>query len=106
MNFPNPYLSNKSKIELLERWLMVQSTLYYKTDTQLVEDYVYDNNGKQLMEYMVKFQRSFRASRYHYVFSDFEGSTGFYLYDRLNKYDKQCIDESVICCEHIQRSRC
>ena len=102
MNFPNPYLSDQSKIELLELWLVVQSTLYYKTDTQLVDDSVYDNNGKQLMEYMDKSPRSFRASRYNYAFYDFEGSTGCYLYDRLNKHDKKHVDEAVACCEHIQ----
>jgi hypothetical protein len=92
MNFINPYFTEKEKIDALQRWILVQSFLYYETDLQLVTDKVYDDNCKQLVGYQNEFRKAFKSSMYYYVFHDFDGSTGFDLYYRLNKEDKERLD--------------
>lgn len=83
MKFNNQYLTVLDKIELLERWLLIQSLLYYDYDDPLVEDYVYDNNMKQLYSLIQKNRELHKKSRYYCAFYDFEGSTGYYLFSRL-----------------------
>ena len=89
MKFANPYWSNKLKIETLQRWIIVHSILYYEMDNSVVEDKMFDANARQLVEMQSKFYDDAEESEYWYVFYDFDGSTGFDLYDRLNKKDKK-----------------
>lgn len=98
MQFRNPYMSNRAKMNLLEQWILVQSVLYYKTDKQLVDDFTYDNNGKQLLKMMNKYPHAFENTTFYSVFKDFEGSTGFYLYDKLRGENKRKIDTAVRMC--------
>lgn len=88
MEFKNPYWSKRTKIELLQKWIIVHSVLYYELNDSVVSDYMYDINCNQLVEYIKKYPKSFRKSNYHLIFKDFDGSTGFHLYKRLNKVQK------------------
>lgn len=83
MEFKNPYWSKKTKIELLQKWIIVHSAIYYELNDSIVSDTMYDNNCNQLMEYIKRFPKSFRRSLYYPVFKDFDGSTGFHLFTRL-----------------------
>lgn len=89
MNFRNPYLSKIEKANLLQRWIIVHSILYYVMDESFIEDRVYDANSRQLVRLLNSMtDREKRKTRYWYAFKDFDGSTGFHLHDRLKKEDK------------------
>ena len=88
MKFANPYWSNKLKIDALQRWIIVQSIVYYELDNSIVSDKEFDANAYQLVELQNSFPEEAKRSEYWYVFYDFDASTGFYIYDRLNKHDK------------------
>lgn len=62
---------------------MVQSYIYYILDDNIVNDFVYDKNTRQLIE--LQKQNPKIKSEYNYVFNDFEQGTGFDLINRLNK---------------------
>lgn len=89
MRFTNPYWSNKLRISALQRWVLIHSILYYELDTSLVSDKVFDEHAKWLVQMQNDYPDEAELSDYWYVFYDFDGSTGFDLYDRLNKRDKQ-----------------
>ena len=88
MKFRNPYWSKKLCISALQRWIIVHSILYYELDSSIVEDKTFDANSKQLVQMQHDYPNEAKASDYWYVFYDFDGSTGFDLYHRLNKEDK------------------
>ncbi len=88
MKFANPYWSNKIRIELLQRWIIVHSILYYELSDSIIEDRVFDANARQLVQMQNDFKEEAEESEYWYVFYDFDANTGFHLYDRLNKKDK------------------
>ena len=89
MRFNNPYWSNKLRINSLQRWIIVHSILYYELDFTLISDKIFDANAKQLVELQNTFPKDATKSKYWYVFNDFDGSTGFHLYNRLKKRDKE-----------------
>lgn len=88
MKFNNPYWSNKLRISTLQRWVIVQSIIYYELNSSLVSDKVFDSNAKQLVQMQKDFPDEAKESQYWYVFNDFDGTTGFDLYDRLKQKDK------------------
>ena len=77
-------------INYLQRWVLVQSILYYEFDKNAVSDFVYDKNAHQLADMMQKCA-NVQDSRYYYAFYDFEGSTGCHLKNRLNDADRDLI---------------
>jgi hypothetical protein len=77
MEFPSPYWSQKTKIELLERWILVHSYLYYDLNKSVASDHVFDKNSSQLVSFIIAFPEAFKESRYYYAMKDFDGSTGF-----------------------------
>lgn len=89
MKFSNPYWSNKLKISTLQRWLIVHSILYYELDNAIVSDKMFDANAYQLVQLQADFPKEAKKSQYWYVFYDFDGTTGFDIYDRLTKADKK-----------------
>lgn len=89
MKFTNPYWSNKLRISSLQRWVIVQSIIYYELSGSIVTDKVFDENARQLVQMQKDFPNEAKESEYWYLFYDFDGTTGFDLYGRLNKKDKQ-----------------
>lgn len=89
MRFNNPYWSNKLKISALQRWIIVHSILYYELNRSVVTDKVFDANAKQLVQMQEDFPDEAEEADYWYVFHDFDGTTGFDLYHRLDKHDKE-----------------
>ena len=78
MNFRNPYLSEVEKINLLQRWILVHSLLYYELDDSIVKDRMFDINCQQLVnlvEFMKKKGKTkeLKRTRFWYAFYDFDG---------------------------------
>lgn len=98
MKFNNPYWSNRTKIELLQRWILVHSFLYYELNSNVVSDFMFDNNCKQLNELKESDIKSYKKSSYHYAMKEFDGSTGFGFIEKLNNdhYDKVSRDASIL----------
>lgn len=99
----NPYLTIREKIELLQRWVIVHSIVYYQMDTSIATDKQFDDNAYQLVELMRSFPQEAKRSRYFYCMNNFNGSTGFDLYSKLKREDADKLwgDATRIC--QIQR---
>lgn len=95
MKWGNPYFSNRQKINLLQRWILVHSYIYYTLNESFVTDYDYDMNCKQLAEMMLKYPKSNKQSRYYLAYVGFDGSTGFDLMNRLVPKEKQIIKDDA-----------
>lgn len=110
MNFRNPYLSEVEKINLLQRWILVHSFLYYELDDSIVKDRMFDMDCQQLVK-LVEFMKKkgktkeLKRTRFWYAFNDFDGSTGFHLYKRLNEEDKVFIHNQAMIAYDIYKRR-
>ena len=82
MKFPVTY-SKLEQIECLQQMIIVCSIVYYDMDDNLISDYEYDKCCKQLVELQSDCEES-KQSKYWYAFHDFDGTTGFDLFSRLN----------------------
>lgn len=89
MIFDNPYWSTQTKLALLAKWLIVHSAIYYKLDGSIVSDKMFDNNAMQYVELAKQLKRI--NNRWEYVMYDFDGTTGFHLFTRLNPKDQHDI---------------
>lgn len=84
MKFNSPYWSNKVKVELLQRWILVHSFLYYELNYNVVSDSKFDSNCEQLRKLKDKYPNSYKKAKYSYAMKDFDGSTGFGFVEKLN----------------------
>ncbi|MDD4804580.1 MAG: hypothetical protein PHN69_05340 [Candidatus Pacebacteria bacterium] len=91
---PAIYWSDSTKISYLQRRIIVHSILYYESDKSVISDRQFDDLCHQLvqMQNEVDFAE-FRKSTYYYAMHDFDGSTGFNIYGRLTKYDKEYLSQ-------------
>lgn len=85
MKFTNPYWKPRTKIELLQRWILTHSFLYYDLNYNVVSDEMFDNNCEQLREFIEKYPKSWKKSKYYYAMKEFDGSTGFGFVELLNE---------------------
>ena len=81
------------KIQLLQRWILVQSFAYYELDSNIASDFDYDANARQLEELYKEYPAEFKRSRYYQYFNDFydageHATSGFDLIERVRKADK------------------
>lgn len=91
MKFINPYWSTKLKISALQRYILIHSYIYYELNDSLIDDKMFDVNSRQLVQMQREDSEGAEQSDYWYVFYDFDGSTGFDLFHRLNEDDKKQI---------------
>lgn len=93
--FPS-WFNTLSKIDFLQRKIILNSVAYYKYDQSPLTDSFYDGICRQLVllheEYNKEGNDFVKDSRFGYIFYDFDGSTGFHLYERLKPQDKYYID--------------
>lgn len=91
-NFPK-YWTDKLKIDFLQRVVLIHSYLYYETDNTLWSDKQYDEVSKQLVELQNKHNKTWikNKTQYGYCFYDFDGTTGFDLWSRLQRKDRKRI---------------
>lgn len=87
MTFPEEF-TDQEKIELLERSILVNSYAYYELNQNILSDYKYDMNTRQLLELKESNPAVFKKSRYHRYFNNFESGTGFDLAGRIKKNKK------------------
>lgn len=86
VKFRSP-LNIVERINLLERWILVQSFAYYELDENIAADSVYDANSHQLAEMLDQYPDESKRSRYRQYFYDFTGDTGYHLIGRVQKGD-------------------
>lgn len=80
-----------TRINFLQRKIILNSILYYEYDMNSISDTFYDSICKQLVSLQHIFSRHGNVrmeTRYGYVYYDFNGSTGFHLYSRLRGDDR------------------
>lgn len=87
---PCIYWSDSTKLNYIQRRIIVYSIMYYENNESCVPDSYYDSISHQLVELQkdVGFDE-FRKSTYYYAMYDFDGSTGFDIPSRLTKYDRE-----------------
>ena len=83
------------KIQLLQRWILVQSFAYYELNENIASDFKYDDNAMQLVELMKNHPEESKRSRYSEYFYDYcpveenlHYTSGFDLLERVRKADK------------------
>lgn len=85
MNFSSKPFTDKEKIQLLQRSILVNSYAYYELNENILSDYQYDANTRQLLELKKTNPEAYQKSRYHRYFDNFESGTGFDLASRIRK---------------------
>lgn len=84
-------LKNTTNIDTLQRWVLVASWVYYEANDSIVEDSFYDQTARRLVALQKDCKCGIENTQYGYVFHDFDGTTGFDLFHRLNDKDKNHI---------------
>lgn len=80
--------TDKEKIQLLQRSILVNSYAYYELNENILSDYQYDSNARQLLELKRLAPDAWKKSRYYRYFENFESGTGFDLSSRIRKNRK------------------
>lgn len=87
---PYIYWSDRLKASCLQRQIIVHSILYYHLSENVISDVYFDNLGRQLMSLREQMsENEYKRTEYYYCFDDFDGTTGFYLYDALTTKDRK-----------------
>ena len=87
---PCIYWSDVTKISYLQRYIIVHSIIYYELNDSVISDKKFDSTARQLVKMQKRMERQkLKKTMYYYCMHDFDGSTGFDLYDRLVPYDKE-----------------
>ena len=87
-------------INFLQRKIILNCIAYYQLNTNKLTDKEYDELSRQLVS--LQKDININDTQYGYVMYDFDGTTGFDLYDRLNASDRQYLMN--IACHVLQVS--
>lgn len=94
MKFHMPF-TIVEKMQLLQRWILVQSFCYYELNENCATDFKYDANARQLIGLIKDYPKEFKRTRYYDYFYDYcpedenvHYTSGFDLLDRVKKQDK------------------
>ena len=87
-------------INFLQRKIILNCIAYYQLNTNKLTDKEYDELSKQLVS--LQKDININDTQYGYIMYDFDGTTGFDLYDRLNASDRQYLMN--IACHVLQVS--
>jgi hypothetical protein len=87
------YFTEKLKIDFLQRVILIHSFLYYEKDENIISDKKYDEIARQLVVIQELKTKNWvkQNTQYGYAFYDFDGSTGFDLWERLKRKDRKFI---------------
>lgn len=105
MQFTKMEFTTLEKIDLLQRWILVHSYLYYILDTSYVSDFKFDGNCRQLAWFYDKFPEEWAKSRYGYAMGGFDGSTGFGMVEKLVEKEHRSILRDVQWCLDSMRQK-
>lgn len=83
------YWSIKTRIEYIQRKIIISCIVYYQLNSTIMTDNEYTTICKQLKELQNENPNITKETKYYYVFKDFDVSTGFDIYNKLNKHDKE-----------------
>ena len=92
MKYNKPF-SFAERIQLLERSILVNSLAYYILDDNILNDFQYDDNAKELAELKKEHPEDFKRSRYYEYFKDYCNddnmvyTSGFDLLEKVRKAD-------------------
>lgn len=92
MKYNKPF-SFAERIQLLERSILVNSFAYYILDDNILNDFQYDDNAKELAELKKEHPEEFKRSRYYEYFKDYceddnmVYTSGFDLLEKVRKAD-------------------
>lgn len=86
---PSAYWSDSTKISYLQRRIIVYSIMYYELNESVISDTEYDKISKQLVNMQNEAGGILKETQYYYCMYDFDGSTGFDLFYRLTKSDRE-----------------
>ena len=100
MKFHKPF-TIVEKIQLLQRSILVNSFAYYELNDNILSDFQYDANARQLEELSKEYPEEFKRSRYFKYFHDFYDSedhatSGFALLQRVKETD----EDLYLCIQH------
>lgn len=98
INYPSTW-TELDIISNLQRRVLVYSILYYEYDKSPISDYDYDQIAHGLATLMSNCT-NVSESRYYYAFYDFDGSTGYFLPERLTDSDREIIMSIVAYAVH------
>lgn len=85
-------ITTQDIIDNLQRKIMLHSYIYYELDDCVISDHDYDNLGHQLVRYKEEYPDLWKKSKYYKQFGDeYNGSTGFDLYSKLEPEQKTII---------------
>lgn len=94
-----PGMTEKEKVEALERIIILHSIIYYELSESVISDQKFDKLARLLARKIQKHgEKRIRKTQYGYVLYDFDGTTGFDIMGRLNKKDKKFLTNLA---EHI-----
>jgi NAD-dependent DNA ligase len=69
----------QERIEQRRRQLLVHGCLYYRLNTNIIDDSTYDRWSKELVELQTEYPEAAKQASFHDAFEDFDGSSGFDL---------------------------
>lgn len=89
-------LSVQERIDFLQRYIIVHSYIYYELNKNIISDREYDIKARELSAYRTDYPELWKNSEYYQQFGDdYNGATGFSLYDSLNDYQKKIVRSIV-----------
>ncbi len=93
IDYPGTF-TEVDKINHLQRKIILNSIMYYNYNKSFLTDYYYDQISHQLVELQKEYNSQKGKSvkkdtKYGYLMYDFDGSTGFDLYNKLNEEDEK-----------------
>lgn len=85
-------LTTQEYIDFLQRYIIVHSYIYYHLDNNVISDREYDLKARELTRYKNEYPELWKSSMYYKQFGDdYNGATGFTLYEDLNDKQKEII---------------
>ena len=84
--------SIQERIDHLQRFIIVNSYIYYECNNNVISDREYDAKAKELVEYKNNYPDLWKSSMYYKQFGDdYNGSTGFTLFHDLDERQQRII---------------
>lgn len=77
---------NKNKLELINRrrrQILVHSYLYYKMNTNLINDFMFDMWCKELVQLQLQYPNESKQGVFYKVFSKWSGFSGYDLFSNV-----------------------